>query len=183
MAGVLYERAKEYVNQSFGVKSEPHFERTVFWMEKFWPETTEAHRISAYGHDIERAFRDKDKFIPENYLDPVFMKNHQERGAALLAGFLKSEQAPDVLIEKVRDLVSCHEIGGNEEQDALRDADSVSFFETNARKFVQEKAPLEGYGKIKEKLDWMYSRIGSEERKKFAENNYKEWIRALEEYK
>ena len=111
------------------------------------------------------------------------MKNHQEKGASFMAKFLKSEQAPDTLIEKVRNLISCHEIGGDEEQNSLRDADSVSFFETNAQKFVQEKAPLEGCGKIKEKLDWMYNRIGSEERKKFAKENYERWIKALEGHK
>ncbi len=63
------------------------------------------------------------------------------------------------------------------------DADSISYFETNAQHFVEERALTEGYGKIKEKLDWMYNRISSEEHKKLAKENYKKWSNELEKYR
>ena len=52
----LFSKTVAYVDESFGGKQKPHFERTVFWMEKFLPNITQAERIAAYGHDIERAF-------------------------------------------------------------------------------------------------------------------------------
>lgn len=179
----LYEKTIAYVDKSFQGIQKPHFERTVYWIEQFIPGATESHKIAAYSHDIERAFREKGKTVPENYLDPEFLKNHQERGAEIMTSFLRSENAPEDLIAKVQHLISKHEVGGDEEQNALMDADSVSFFETNAEMFVNKKAPVEGYTAVKEKLDWMFDRISSEEHKHFAKENYQKWAHALESYK
>ena len=178
----LYDKVVEYVDTSFKGKK-PHFERTVYWIEKFIPNATEAHKISAYAHDIERAFRSEEKNIPEDYLDPEFLKNHQGEGIKIISKFLKSQKASKDTINKVVHLVSKHETGGDIEQNSLMDADSVSFFETNAGMFVFEKAPVEGYKKIKEKLDWMFNRISTEEHKNFAKENYEKWIKELEKYK
>jgi hypothetical protein len=65
----------------------------------------------------------------------------------------------------------------------MMDADSVSFFETTAENFVTTKAQVEGYEKIKEKLDWMFNRISSDQAKDVAEPHYKKWITELELYK
>lgn len=166
----------------FGKKI-PHFERTVYWFERFSPQFTEAHRIAAYSHDIERAFRTKDKEIPENYLDQDFLKDHQEKGAEIMENFLRNEKAPEDMIFKVKHLIARHEVGGDDEQNALMDADSVSFLETNAEMFVNKKAPIEGYMKVKEKLDWMFNRISSIRAKEEARLNYIKWSSLLEKYK
>jgi hypothetical protein len=181
MAMDLYSKTVQFVDTSFGGKQRPHFERTVYWYEQFLPTITEAHKIAAYSHDIERAFRDEDKTVPENYLDPVFLKNHQDGGVKIMTNFLKEEGASDEVISKVSHLISKHEVGGDEEQNALMDADSVSFFETNAEMFVTKKAPIEGKEKVKEKLDWMFNRIKSEKAKNMARDNYLKWNSVLEE--
>lgn len=178
----LFSKTVEYVDESFKGKQKPHFERTVFWIQKFMPEITEAHKIAAYSHDIERAFRDETRAVPENYLDVNFLKNHQEKGAEIMLAFLNTQKAPESLIKTVTHLISKHEVGGDTEQNALMDADSVSFFETNAEMFVNKKAPVEGYKSVKEKLDWMFNRISSEAHKKLARENYEKWSKALEVY-
>lgn len=178
----LFSKTVEYVDRSFEGKQKLHFERTTFWIQKFLPESTEAHKIAAYSHDIERAFRDENKSVPENYLDQDFLRNHQEKGAKIMSIFLNTQKAPESLTEIVEHLISKHEVGGDKEQNALMDADSVSFFETNAEMFVNKKAPIEGYKNVKEKLDWMFNRISSNEHKTFAEENYKTWSKALEAY-
>lgn len=178
----LYKKVVKFVDESFKEKK-PHFKRTVCWYEKLLPNFTEAHKISAYAHDLERAFRNKDKIIPEDYLDPKFLKNHQKVGAEIISDFLKSQNAPEDLIKKVKELISKHEIGGNVEQNILMDADSISFFETNAEMFVHEKVPVEGYKKVKRKLDFMFNRISTDEHKKFARRNYEKWSKELEKYK
>ena len=73
----LYQSVIEFVDQSFG-KHMPHFERTVFWLEKFLPNCSEAERIAAYSHDIERAFRPADKKEPDDYLNLDFLRMHEE---------------------------------------------------------------------------------------------------------
>jgi len=175
----IYEKTVKFVDDSFKGVHKPHFERTVYWYEQFLPEYTEAHKIAAYAHDIERAFRNKDNIFPEDYLDSEFLKHHQEEGARLMVDFLKKQQVLIEVIEKVSHLISKHEVGGDNEQNALMDADSVSFFETNAENFVTKKAPIEGKEKVKAKLDWMFDRIQSTQAKKAASENYRKWIDVL----
>jgi len=175
----LFEKVVKYVDESFGEKM-PHFERTVFWIKHFLPNTNEAHKIAAYSHDIERGLNgEKDR----DYTNRNFIDAHQKKSAQIMADFLKNQSADKNLINIVISLIGNHEFGGDEEQNALMDADSVSFFETNAEMFVNKRAKIEGYKKVKEKLDWMFSRISSEEHKKFARKNYEKWIKALDNYK
>lgn len=175
----LYEKVVAFVDKSFG-KKKPHFERTVYWYEKLLPSITEAHKISAYAHDIERGIRgEKDR----DYLDPEILKRHSEGGAEIIKEFLEENGVNSGTIDKVKHLISKHEVGGDSEQNALMDADSISFFETNAQYFVEKRTITDGYKKVKEKIDWMFNRISSEEHKKFARENYEKWSKELEKYK
>ncbi len=176
----LFEKVKEFVDEAFNGNN-AHFVRTVFWLEKLLPNITDTERIAAYAHDIERAFREN-KNAPENYLNPEFLKKHQEKGAQIISDFLRKEHASEEMISKVTHLVSKHEIGGDLEQDALMSADSISFFETNAEMFVTKKAPVEGYTSVKAKLDWMFNRITTDEAKDFARVDYEKWSKELEKY-
>lgn len=177
MSRDLYAKTVKFVNDSFNGKNVRHFERTVFWFEKFVPNFTEAHKIAAYAHDIERGImkeRDRD------YLNRDFLIQHMEDGARIMGDFLKKEGADDIFIEKVKHLIRGHEIGGDEEQNALMDADSVSYFETNAEMFVKVRVKEDGYEKVKGKIDWMFNRISTEEHKKFARENYIKWSKVLD---
>lgn len=174
----LYEKVVEFVDEAFKEKK-AHFERAVFWMEKFVPNYSESHEIAAYAHDIERAFRD-DSIEHGAYNGEFYIKYHPEKGAEIIGDFLSEQGVDRQSIEHVKHLIRKHEVGGDAEQNALMDADSVSFFETNAEMFVKKKAPVEGYQKIKDKFDWMFNRISSDERKEFARANYEKWISELE---
>jgi hypothetical protein len=176
----LYNQVVEFVNSSFKGKNIKHFERTVYWIEKFYSDCTEAHRIAAYSHDIERAIkgeRDRD------YLNQDILKRHQEDGAEIMGDFLKKIGADEDMIEKVKHLVSKHEEGGDMEQNALMDADSASYFETNAEMFVKDRVKEDGYEKVKSKIDWMFNRMSSGQAKKAAEENYKKWSAILDQSK
>jgi hypothetical protein len=179
----IFEKTTAFVDQSFGGKQKAHFERTVYWLETLLPDHTEAHSVAAYSHDIERAFRDENTNAPDDYLDSEFLRHHEERGAEIMKEFLIKEKQSENFIKTVTHLISRHEEGGDREQDVLKDADSVSFFETNAEMFVTKKAPAEGYDKVKAKLDWMFNRISSEDAKAAAQLNYEKWIDELEKYK
>ena len=179
----IYEKTVAYVDDAYNGKQKSHFERAVHWFETFMPDCTDAHRVAAYSHDIERAFRPADKKEPDDYLDQVFLKYHQERGAEIIHEFLTQEGQSEEFIETVIHIISKHEFGGDDLQNTMMDADSVSFFETNAENFVHKKAQIEGYEKVKRKLDWMFERIVFEEAKNAARENYKRLIGELEGYK
>ncbi|MDE2038274.1 MAG: hypothetical protein KGI69_03585 [Patescibacteria group bacterium] len=173
----LYDKAVKCVDDAFQDKQKRHFERTVYWMEKFYPAYTTAHRIAAYSHDIERGImKERDR----QYLNKDFIRQHEEDRARLMAEFLKKEGADDDIIDKVKHLISRHEEGGDEEQNALKDADSVSYFETNAEMFVRKRAEQDGYEKVKGKLDWMFDRITSSAAKDAARANYEKWRKELD---
>ena len=173
----LYKKTVEYVNSAFEGKNVKHFERTVYWIEKFIPNTTEAQKIAAYSHDIERGVM-KGRF--RDYLNGDFLKQHMDDGARIMGDFLKSNGADDTVIQEVKHLISKHEFGGDAEQNTIMDADSVSYLETNAEMFVTKRVKEDGYQKVKDKLDWMYNRISTKERKSLAKENYDKWSKILE---
>ncbi|MFA7000101.1 MAG: DUF4202 family protein [Candidatus Paceibacterota bacterium] len=175
----LYEKVVEYVANSFKGK-QSHFERTVYWLEKILPNITDTERIAAYSHDIERAFRDNSKPTPDSFCDEFYLRYHPEKGAEIIGEFLIKNGADNETINKVKHLVSTHEVGGDYEQNALMDADAISFFETNAQNFVRERTKIESKAKIKEKLDWMFNRINTEEHREFARENYEKWSKELD---
>lgn len=173
----LYDKTVRFVDEAFGGKQRRHFERTVYWMEKLYPESTEAHKIAAYAHDIERGVM---KERERQYWDMDFVRQHEEDGSRLAADFLRREGADEATIAKVRHLISRHEEGGDAEQNALKDADCVSYFETNAEIFVRNHVMKDGYENVKGKLDWMFNRITSPDAKDAARENYEKWRRELD---
>ncbi len=169
----LFTITREWVKESFGEDKMPHFDRTVYWVEQFKPNADEAFRIAAIAHDMERPFRtgsyeEKIKNSEKGYADDGHLKHHQEEGARLVAEFLKKHQADDRLIDRVSELISKHEVGGNEDQTILKDADSVSFLETQIDGFLKNKVPQVGKEKVRDKFNWMFERITSDEAKAIA---------------
>ena len=121
--------------------------------------------IAAYSHDIERAYRDpsynKIADSDKGFRDDDHLIHHQPTGAKIMSDYLLGVGAPKDLAERVAMLISKHEIGGNPDQNLLKDADSVSFLETQVDHFVTEQVAVRGKEKVKEKFDWMYNRITS----------------------
>jgi len=93
---------------------------------------------------------------------------------------LKIEDAEQNLIDKVKMLVLKHEEGGNDEQNLLKDADSISFFENNVPIFLTEQVAKKGKDKVKEKFNWMFNRITSEKAKQIARFWHENAIKELE---
>ena len=182
----LFDKVKQFVKKSFRGK-EPggqivHFERTVYWVQKLNPSADKALLIAAFAHDIERAYRSREimKNLREvKFTDKKRMREHQEKGAQIIGRFLEQENAPRELIKRVKDLISKHEEGGDEGQNILKDADSISFLENNIKIFLQMAEKI-GKKKIRQKFDWMYNRITSEQAKQIANKWYKKAIEELE---
>ena len=188
--GDIYKKSRNFVinsftriNKSYSIK---HLERTVYWLKKLKPDADEALLISAIAHDIERAYRKVDmdgKKLELGYTDKGFFRPHEEIGADIIAKFLFEENVDNKTIERVKMLVSRHEEGGNEDQNLLKDADSISFFENNVKNFLDKHVKLAGKEKVKEKLDWMYNRITSDKAKDIVKKWYNNAIQKLENEK
>jgi|SRR3989344_6473334 len=185
--GNFFSKVEQFVKESFtkiGQESQiKHFERTVYWIKKLNPKCDEALLISAIAHDIERAYRTKEqheKITGVGFTHTEFFRPHEEKGAEIIAEFLKKEKANQTLIQKVKMLISRHEEGGNEEQNLLKDADSLSFFENNIPSFLK-KVKEQGKENIRKKFDWMFERITSQNAKKIAKPWYEKAIKDLGE--
>jgi hypothetical protein len=188
MKSQLYQKVKQFLVELFtkaGNTNEiKHFERTAYWIQQLKPDADEALLIAAVAHDIERAFREpaysqKFKKSEKGFRDEEHLSYHQQRGAEIIADFLKSQNADEKLIKRVVMLISKHEVGGNDEQNLLKDADSVSFFENNVEYFISTLVPKVGAHKVKDKFDWMFNKVTSEKAKEIARPWYKDAVEKL----
>lgn len=188
----FYNLVEKFVRDSFSkINKEyelPHFERTVYWIKTLKPDADEALLISAFAHDIERAHRqsdvaDKKEQLKEKFIfnDPEYIGPHQERGAQIVKKFLKENNAGNPLVEKCGSLIARHEEGGSYEQNILKDADSISFFENNVGAILKN-VPKVGKESVRGKLSWMFNRITSERAKEICKEWYGESISKLNSY-
>jgi Domain of unknown function (DUF4202) len=109
-----------------------HLLRTEHWLLELEPDASEALRLAAVLHDIERAFPD-----PESGWDssrdganPEYNRWHQDRCAEIASAWLREQGADEPLVAEVDKLIRVHEEGGWHEADLLQAADSLSFLET-----------------------------------------------------
>jgi hypothetical protein len=153
-----------------------HLRRTRDWLLELEPEASEALRLAALTHDVERLFpggpvQDLTK-APEDDLE--YRRAHSERSAALVREWLADRAAADGLVEKVVDLVRLHEVGGDADADLLQAADSLSFLDVNT--FLPARWAAEGRCSLERGLDqhrWMFERIRLERARPLAEPLYR----------
>lgn len=179
--GELYQAADHHVEQSFADHkgTMKHLRRTADWVEELKPDADEALMIAAVSHDIERSARSPEYRVG-SFTDPEFLRYHQETGAQMIAKFLETQNAPAELVDRVKHLVSKHEVGGDDDQNLLKDADTVSFFENNIDLFLTKKIKEEGREAIHEKLRWMFDRITSDKARELAQPFYDEAMKRLD---
>ncbi len=184
----IYRQVERYVADKFTEAKDgqggKHVLRTVHWVKKLKPDADEALLIAAVAHDIERALRPHDSYDKIRKSDKGFrsdehLTHHQTEGARIIGEYLQQIGADRKTIERVRMLVSKHEIGGNDDQNLLKDADSISFFENVIGYFVEKRVSELGNEKVKDKFDWMYNRITSDKAREFARQGYEEAIKKL----
>jgi len=182
----LYKKVEQFVVQSFEKKVDiEHSKRAVYWIKQLKPDADEALLIAGIGHDIDRAFRKPQalgmpKLQASGFTDKEFLRRHQDNSARIVAEFLEKQEASQEMIGRVKMLVSKHEEGGNDAQDILKDADSVSHFENCVELFLTEAVNEVGKDKVRQKFDWMYNRITSEKAKQIAKPWYEKAIKDLE---
>jgi hypothetical protein len=184
----MLEEVIEFVDNSFkfcATEYDPsHFQRTVYWASQLRPSADEAILIAAYAHDIQRAFRPtntEQTFRDREMNDAEFLRLHQQKGAEIIADFLRTKNYDERYVQRVYNIVNHHEEGGDDESDLVKDADSLSYFETNAIKHAQKTSRSVGKEKIRRKIEWMFNRISSLKAKQIAKTKYEEVLRLLDE--
>lgn len=173
----LHKKVENFVFNSFRkagrVHEILHLLRTLYWLESLNPDADQALRIAAISHDIERAFRQKDvvEIVKKTggLTSREYFEKHEIRGAEIIGDFIERLGARKDLTNRVRMLVSRHERGGDEDQNLLRDADSIAFFEVYvAGKLMSEMIDYIGKEEARKKIEFMYERINNDEAKKIS---------------
>ncbi|MBU1110596.1 DUF4202 family protein [Patescibacteria group bacterium] len=164
----------------------PHFERTVHWVKELKPNADESLLIAAFSHDCERIFKSRQQVIKlpkgsKSLSENDQLQKHQDDSVRIIADFLVRQGADDKITERVKMLVSKHEIGGNADQNLLKDADSLSFFENNISFFVEEVVSQRGKEAVRKKFDGMFNRISFPEAKEIAWPMYQQALAMLSE--
>lgn len=185
----IYEKVENYVSNLFIQAGKErvliHSRRTVFWLLKLMPDADEALKIAALAHDIERISPPPplERMVAgsaKGWMDPEFLHRHSKKGADIIAEVMSRLEADPEMIERVKFLVAGHEFSGTNDQNMLKDADSVSYFENNVERFLQLRVKRFGKEKVRAKFKWMYSRITSEKAKRIAEPWYQRALAQLE---
>jgi hypothetical protein len=109
-----------------------HLLRTEDWLLALDDDASEALRLAAVLHDIERAFPDPDATwdSARDWASPAYNRWHQDRCADIAVRWLREQDADPELVAEVERLIRVHEEGGWPEADLLQAADSLSFLET-----------------------------------------------------
>jgi hypothetical protein len=181
-----YPKVKKFVKESFAKNGKfgdelRHFWRTAYWMKRLYPKADEAMLIAAVAHDIERAYRKGiyTKKFAHNFLDRYSLYDHPRGGAVIMKKFLLKHGAPKAMAAKVAMMIQKHETGGNKWQNLLKDADSISYFDKHYKGFIKKHLHIATLDVVRQKFDWMYSRITSPQGKRLAKPMYKQSIKYL----
>jgi len=154
-----------------------HHLRTRDYLLILKPNASIEAQIAALTHDIERKLPGRIPSIKnkEDYNQEYLLK-HGQRSAEHVIEFLKKNKI-EVDLDKIKEIITNHEIGGSEECNLVKDSDSLSFFEVLSKYFI-EKFKDKEYG-IK-KFKFMFDRISSDKAKELAKPLYEKAMELLE---
>lgn len=184
----LYDQVAKFVDDAFIAAGNPrapkHLEQTVHWLQVLKPDADEEMLIAARSHDIERAFhKDRPPEVQEgskqSYSNPVYLTFHQSKGADIIGEFLRQQKAEPQFIERVQDLIRHHEDGGDNDQNLLQDADSISFFMDNVECFINDILPKRGPDNVREKFQYMWNRMKTDKAKEIVRPMYEAAMKRL----
>src|SRR5215207_10150859 len=108
-----------------------HLYRTLDWVVALEPEASQALRLAALTHDIERHFPGGPRADPRrvDWDDADYLRAHSERSASFVAQWLANRGTDEALVSSTVELVRAHELGRSRDADVLQGADSLSFLE------------------------------------------------------
>jgi len=181
----LRDQAREWVNLHYE-HGRVHLLQAEVWLQRLKPDASEEMLIAALTHDMERAFPgpDSPSLDPKDGVDnPGYNNAHSERSARVVSDYLRERGASQKSIEEVARLIRAHEYGGDDEENLVQAADSLSFLEVNANVFLRWMVAGDdkwNADAVRAKFDWMYERIQLPEARELARPLYEEALQKLE---
>lgn len=148
-----------------------HLLKSLEWLDRLAPGSSEALRLATLTHDMERAFPGPDQPVagPGQWSDPAYNAAHAARSARIVGEWLTGIGADAGLVTEVRKLVNAHEIGGWPEANLLQAADSLSFLETNIDLFLNfVRSGRRTLDEVRDKFIDSYERIQVENARELA---------------
>lgn len=150
----------EVIERSEVPEDFPHAHNTLLWLLKLDPSADEALKIAALAHDIDRAATER-KVHRADYSDfDLFKAAHAENSVILLREILDAHGVEQSIVRESCRLVRLHEVGGCPRSDLLKDADSLSYFDTNLPLYFQR----EGWAETKRRSLWGFRRLSPKAR-------------------
>jgi hypothetical protein len=181
----LRDRAREWVRTNYQQGAQ-HLLQSEAWLQHLKPDASEEMLLAALTHDMERAFPgpDSPSLDPKQGVDnPVYNIAHSERSVRFVSAYLLEQGASGECIERVARLIRAHEYGGDDDENLVQAADSLSFLEVNVDVFLgwmdagDEKWNADA---VRAKFTWMYERIQVPQACDLAKPMYEEAMRKLE---
>lgn len=163
-----------------------HLLQAEYWVQQLKPDASEEVLLAALTHDMERAFPGPDSPHQDPRRgadDPVYLRAHSNRSAQFVRNYLQEQGAPLASIEQIARLIQAHEVGGEEDENLVQAADSLSFLEVNVDPFLRWLEVGDPYWTretIHAKFTWMFERIQIEQARQLARPLYEEALRKLE---
>jgi hypothetical protein len=181
----LRDHAREWVcaHYEHGGK---HLLQTEVWLQRLKPDASEEMLLAALTHDMERAFPgpDSPSLDPRDGVDnPVYNIAHSERSARIVSSYLREQGATQESIEEVERLIRAHEYGGDDDENLVQAADSLSFLEVNVDVFLDWMDAGDAkwnVDAVRAKFTWMYERIQIHQARDLARPLYEEAMSKLE---
>ena len=140
-----------------------HSEGTLFWLLKLKPDADEILKIAALAHDIERGSTGMAEATHlKNYANlKQFKEEHAIRSANIAEELLKKHGYNEEEIKRALRLIENHEEGGDDEANTLRDADSISFFDTNIGPHLKRNKLThpDAVDRTRTKIHFMFDRV------------------------
>ncbi len=138
-----------------------HSPNTLEWVLKLNPEADISLQIAALGHDIERGVKDRIvKAINYNSFDE-FKQAHALNSAGILVEIMEECGVDQRIIDDVAHLVANHEVGGDDREELIKDADVLSFFHVCLPLYYDRK----GSETTKKRCVWGYKKLTENMRK------------------
>ena len=133
---------RRYIAGSTTPEDPAHADNTLHWLLRLKPDADAALQLAALGHDIDRASRDKVRRADYDDYD-AFKAAHARHSAEILRQLLTANGVPAAVVERSCELVCHHEAGGTADADVLKDADSLSYFDTNLPLYLRREGEEE----------------------------------------
>lgn len=145
-----------------------HSINTLEWLLKLDPDADTALRTAAQGHDIERGL--EDRMIQSMNFDTYdeFKQAHALNCAEILVEIMEDFGVEQKIIDDVAHLVANHETGGNERENLLKDADTLSFFHVCLPLYFDRK----GTEMTKKRCVWGFKKLSDHLKKNVLEIDF-----------